>query len=302
VRRLVFGLLVLLAALAALVWAGEIGWGPFLITREGEQKIVLLLGRPVSVQTAPGISLRLPFGTTVLTFDRSLLYFNSQPQQIQTGDAERPVVDHYVVWRIVDPLKFFASFPSGMNQAEAQIDRVTRSDLREVVGQKTLAQVVTTEREQVMKAITQKSAASLAQFGIEVRDVRINRTELPPGTEENVYARMRSQREQLARKYRAEGDQEGRRIRAEADRDARVIVADAHRDSEILRGEGDAESARIYADAHATAPEFYGFVRRLEAYRKTIGAKTTLVVAPDNDFFKLLGRFEPKGAAPAPGQ
>src|SRR5262249_3885714 len=154
VRRLVFGLLVALAGLAALVWAGEIGWGPFVITREGEQKIVLLLGSPVSVQTQPGISLRLPFASTVLTFDRRFLHFNSLPQQIQTGDAERPVIDHYVVWRIADPLKFFASFPSGVSQAEAQIDRVTRSDLREVIGQKTLAQLVTSDRERVMKEIT----------------------------------------------------------------------------------------------------------------------------------------------------
>jgi membrane protease subunit HflC len=299
-RRAIVLLLVASAIGAALVWAGEIGWGPVVITREGEQKIVLLLGSPVSVQTKPGLSLRVPFASTVLRFDRRFLHFNSQPQQIQTGDAERPVIDHYVVWRIADPLKFFASFPSGMSQAEAQIDRVTRSDLREVIGQKTLAEVVTTEREQVMKAITEKSAASLAEFGIEVRDVRINRTELPPGTEENVYARMRSQREQLARKYRAEGEQEGRRIRAEADRDARVTVADARRDAEVLRGEGDAESARIYADAHSTAPEFYGFVRRLEAYKKTIGAKTTLVVPPDNDFFKLLGHYEPKGTPAGP--
>ncbi|HTY18455.1 MAG TPA: protease modulator HflC [Myxococcota bacterium] len=299
-RRLILALVVLLAALGALVWAGQIGWGPFVITREGEQKIVLLLGSPVSVQTKPGISLRLPLASSVLTFDRRLLYFNSQPQQIQTGDAERPLIDHYVVWRIVDPVKFVSSFPSGMSQAEAQIDRVTRSDLREVIGQKTLAEVVTTEREKIMKAITEKSAASLADFGIEVRDVRINRTELPPGAEENVFARMRSQREQLARKFRAEGDQDGRRIRAEADRDARVIVADAHRDAEILRGEGDAESARIYAEAHSIAPEFYGFLRRLEAYKKTIGDKTTLVVAPDNDFFKLLGHYDAKSAPSGP--
>jgi membrane protease subunit HflC len=215
---------------------------------------------------------------------------------MQTRDAERPVVDHYVVWRIADPLKFFASFPSGMGQAEAQIDRVTRSDLREVVGTKTLAEVVTTEREQVMRAITDKSAGSLAEFGIEVRDVRINRTELPSGTEENVYARMRSQREQLARKYRAEGDQEGRRIRAEADRDARVTVADAQRDADVLRGEGEAESARIYAEAHSVAPEFYGFVRRLDAYKKTIGEHTTLVVPPSSEFFELLQSFQPKAA------
>ena len=293
-RRYLFGLLVISAICAALVWAGEVGVGPVVITREGEQKVVLLFGSPVSVQTEPGLSLRVPLLSTVLTFDRRFLYSNSEPQQMQTRDAERPLVDHYVVWRIADPLKFFASFPSGMSQAEAQIDRVTRSDLREVVGTKTLAEVVTTERERVMKEITEKSAASLAEFGIEVRDVRINRTELPPGTEENVYARMRSQREQLARKYRAEGDQEGRRIRAEADRDALVTVADAQRDADILRGEGEAESARIYAEAHSIAPEFYGFVRRLDAYKKTIGEKTTLVVPPSNDFFDLLQSYQPK--------
>lgn len=293
-RRVLFAILVLSAIFAALVWAGEVGIGPVVITREGEQKIVLLFGSPVSVQTKPGLSLRLPFFSNVLRFDRRFLYFNSDPQQMQTRDAERPVLDHYVVWRIGDPLKFYASFPTGMSQAEAQIDRVTRSDLREVVGTKTLAEVVTTEREQVMKAITDKSAQSLAEFGIEVRDVRINRTELPAATEENVFARMRSQREQLARKYRAEGDQEGRRIRAEADRDARVTVADARRDAEILRGEGEAESARIYADAHGMAPEFFGFLRRLDAYKKTIGEKTTLVVPPTNDFFDLLQNYRAK--------
>jgi membrane protease subunit HflC len=295
-RRFLFGFLVVSAICAALVWAGEVGVGPVVITREGEQKVVLLFGSPVSVQTEPGLSLRVPLLSTVLTFDRRFLYSNSEPQQMQTRDAERPLVDHYVVWRIADPLKFFASFPSGMSQAEAQIDRVTRSDLREVVGTKTLAEVVTTERERVMQEITEKSAASLAEFGIEVRDVRINRTELPPGTEENVYARMRSQREQLARKYRAEGDQEGRRIRAAADRDSLVTVADAQRDADVLRGEGEAESARIYAEAHSIAPEFYGFVRRLDAYKKTIGDKTTLVVPPSNDFFDLLQSYQPKGA------
>jgi membrane protease subunit HflC len=293
-RRLIFALLVLSAIFAAFVWAGEVGVGPVLITREGEQKIVLLFGSPVSVQTEPGLSLRVPFFSNVLTFDRRFLYFNSDPQQMQTRDAERPVLDHYVVWRIADPLKFFASFPSGMSQAEAQIDRVTRSDLREVVGTRTLEEVVTTERDQVMKAITDKSAASLAEFGIEVRDVRINRTELPAATEENVFARMRSQREQLARKYRAEGDQKGRRIRAEADRDAQVTVANARRDAEILRGEGQAESARVYAEAHGLAPEFFGFLRRLDAYKKTIGEQTTLVIPPDNDFYELLQNYRAK--------
>lgn len=293
-RRLLFVGLVVSAALAALVWAGEVGIGPVVVTHEDEMKIVLLLGSPVSVQTEPGLSLRVPFFSDVRTFDKRFLYTNAEPLPMQTRDAEQPVIDHYVVWRIRDPLQFFRSFPTGIQQASDQVDRVTRSNVREEVGKRTFAEVVTTARGEVMEAITEASAAELASFGIEVRDVRINRTELPRSTEENVYARMRTERERLARKYRAEGDEEGRRVRAEADRDALVTVAEATRQASELRGAGDAESARIYAEAHGQAPEFYGFLRRLEAYRKTIGSQTTLVVPPDNEFFELLESYRAK--------
>ena len=163
-----------------------------------------------------------------------------------------------------------------------------RGQLREVIGQKRLMQVLKAERRAILDEITQQSSEAVKRFGVDVRDVRINRTELPRGTEANVYARMRTERQRLARKYRAEGDEEGRRIRAEADREARVLVAEAQRDAELLRGEGDAEAARIYAEAHGADPGFYDFVRSLEAYRKTLGGSTTLVLPPDSEFFKLL--------------
>jgi membrane protease subunit HflC len=300
-RRLLFALLVFSAIAAALVWLGEAGWGPVVITHEDEQKIVLFFGSPISVRTEPGLSLRPPL-SEVRVFDRRYQYLNSDPQQIQTRDAEQPVIDHYVVWRIADPLRFFADFPQGMEQAASQVDRVARSDVREIIGQRTMQELVADARSEIMEAITQQSGKRLAEFGIEVRDVRINGVELPQTTEANVFARMRSERERVARKYRAEGDEEGRRIRAQADREARVTVAEAHKESEILRGEGDAEAARIYAEAHALAPEFYGFVRRLDAYRKTIGDKTTLVLPPDNDFFELLSGFGVENGSPAPAR
>lgn len=296
--RLLFLGLVGSALLAALVWAGEVGIGPVVITHEDEMKIVLLFGSPVSELREPGLSLRVPLLSDVRTFDKRYLYSSSEALPMQTRDAEQPVIDHYVVWRIQDPLQFFRSFPAGMVQAEAQVDRVTRSDVREEIGKRTFAEVVTTARNEVMQAITESSAKELAGFGIEVREVRINRTELPESTEENVYARMRTERERLARKYRAEGDEQGRRVRAEADREARVTVAEAQREASELRGQGDADAARIYAEAHATAPEFYGFLRRLEAYKKTIGAGTTLVLPPDNEFFELLGRSGAETGAP----
>lgn len=298
-RRLLFALLVLSAIGAALIWLGEHGWGPVVITHEDEQKIVLFLGSPISIRTEPGISLRPPFAE-VRVFDRRYQYLNSEPQQMQTRDAERPVIDHYVVWRIADPLRFFADFPQGMQQAEAQVDRIARSDVRDIIGQRTMQELVADARNEIMTAIGEQSAARLEQFGIDVRDVRINRVELPETTEENVFARMRAERERLARKYRAEGDEEGRRIRAEAERDARITVAEARKQAEILRGEGDAEAARVYAEAHGQAPEFYGFVRRLDAYRKTIGAGTTLVLPPDNEFFELLSGSGAGRARPAP--
>lgn len=287
-RRLASLLALVAAAAVALVWAGALGIGPVVITREGEQKLVLQFGNPRLQLTEPGMALRIPLIEEVRAFDARLLYLNSEPQLIQTRDEERLVVDNYVMWRIADPLAFYRSFPTGRAGAEEQIDRAVRADVRDVIGRRTLNEVLTTRRVEIMETITRQSDEGLRDFGVQVLDVRINRTELPPGTEENVFARMRTERERLGRKYRAEGGEEARRIRAEADRDARVLVAEARRDSEILRGEGDARAARIYAEAYQGDADFYSFVRSLEAYRKTIGKGTTLVLPPDHEFFRIL--------------
>jgi membrane protease subunit HflC len=288
VRRALFFLLVLAAGAAALVKAGEYGIGPVVVTREDEQKLILLLRDPRDEATRPGLSFRIPFLEEVLTFDRRWLHLNSKPLIVQTIDRERIVVDNYVIWRIADPLQFYKSFPTGIERAELQIDREVGGNLREVVGERSIPQVLTEQRESIMREVTEKSAQALRPFGIEVRDVRINRTELPSGAEENVYARMRAERERLARKHRAEGEEEARTIRADADRRARVIVAEAREKAERLRGTGDAESARVYAAAYSRDPAFYEFVRSLEAYRKTLGEGTTLVLPPEHEFFRSL--------------
>jgi membrane protease subunit HflC len=301
-RRALFLLVVLAAALAALVKAGEYGLGPVVVTREDEQKLILLLKDPRDQATRPGLSLRIPFLEEVRTFDRRWLHLNSKARLVQTMDRERIVVDNYVIWRIDDPLQFYKSFPTGIEKAELQIDREVGGNLREVVGQHSIPEVLTEKREAIMGRVTEKSAQALRPFGIEVRDVRINRTELPPGAEENVYARMRAERERLARKHRAEGEEQARTIRAEADRRARVLVAEAREKSERLRGAGDAESARIYADAYSRDAAFYEFVRSLEAYRKTLGEGTTLVLPPEHEFFHSLnkGGSDLRPAAPPP--
>jgi membrane protease subunit HflC len=267
-----------------------LGFGPLIVTREGEQKIALLLGDPVAVIREPGVSLAL--ATEIRTYDSRWLHLSSEPKEIQTLDRERLVVDNYVIWRIADPLLFNESFPgvAGGNRSEAeiQIDQQVRAKVREVIGQRTLPDVLQEQRLAILAEITEKSSEALEHFGIALNDVRINRTELPARTEENVYARMRAERDRLARKYRAEGDEQARRIRAEADREAQIVVATARGEAARVRGEGEAESARIYAEAYSEDADFYEFQRGLEAYRKTIGEGTTMVLPPDHEFFRLL--------------
>ena len=281
-------LFVLIAGALALlaIAAGNLGIPPVVITREGEQKVVLLFGDVRNV-TTPGLSLAIPFVEVIRTYPSVWLYNDTDAQGIQTKDGEQLVVDNYTIWRIADPDQFMRSLGT-VDVAEQRIDRVVRDGVRNVIGQHTLSEVLESQRAAIMATITEGARQQLTPLGVEINDVRINRTELPPGTEESVYARMKTERERLAKKNRAEGDERARKIRAEADRDARVIVANARRDSEIQRGIGDAEAARIYGEAYSAEPDFYAFVRSLDAYRKTIDGKTTLVLSPDTEFFRYL--------------
>jgi len=301
VRRLILILFVLVGLFVGLVAAAQMGLGPVVITKEGEQKLILLLG-DVRTTTGPGISLRLPFIEDVQTYDARWLYLSAEALPIQTKDGEQLTIDNYVIWRIVDPEAFLRAFPGGRRDAEQRIDRSVRDDVREVIGRYALTDVLKNKRDAIMKEITAQSRLQIEDNGIEIRDVRINRTELPEGTEDSVYARMNAERERLAKKNRAEGEERARRIRAESERDARVIVAEGNRDAEIARGEGDAEATRIYAAAYNADPDFYEFTRSLEAYRKTIGNRTTLVLSPDTEFFQFIRSRNGSGDGKAAGE
>ena len=269
-----------------------LGRGPIVIVNEGEHRFAVFAGFSKAF-SEPGIALwYLPAELHPFDARWQLLRSGATTEEVPTADQERIVIDHYAVWRITDPERFYQAFRVDQTEAERQINQSVRDHARSVVGQHTLTQVLKDEREAIMGQITQLSAESVQRFGVEVLDVRINRTELPPAAESNVYARMRSERERLARKHRAEGEEEARTMRAEADREAQVIVAEARRQSEVMRGEGDAEAAAIYAESYGADPEFYEFVRSLEAYRKTIGEGTTMVLSPDHPFFRALNAPE----------
>ncbi len=309
--------LVLVAALLT-SW---LGFGPFIINREGELRIAKLFGSVQAVITEPGLHLAL--ATEVPVFDGRWLHLSSgpEPKPIQTLDHEPLVVDNFTIWRIRDPLRFSERFPAGVREAQRQLNQLVKSRVREVIGRLRLAEVlarkapddidlesareagcigpgapVDSERPADLTAvITARSCMVVRDFGIEIAEVRLNRTEIPSGNpEQKVYGRMRSEREELAKKYRAEGEEMARKIRATADRDAKITIERARAEATRIRGEGDAEAARIFAEAFSQDPSFYEFVRSLEVYRKTLGEGTTLVLPPDHPFLEFLLR---EGAA-----
>jgi membrane protease subunit HflC len=298
VRRLLFVALVLLALAVGLVWAGNYGYGPLVITREFEQKLVLRWGAdPVKVLDQPGIwPFRIPVIDRVEVFDRRLQHLDAEPVEMLIARGDKLIVSYYAVWRIADPLLFRQNFPKGMEEAEHRIQSKVRALVGDKIGGLTLAELLA--RSEVLHTLAEESNQGLADQGVHVVDVRLNRTEIPRNAEPAAYQQMREQRRARSREFRAAGEREARRVRAEAERLAVTTVAEARRQADVLRGEGDAEAARTYAAAYGQDPEFYAFVRSLEAYRKTIGDRTTLVLPPDHEFFRFL---EPGQAPPAAG-
>jgi membrane protease subunit HflC len=293
--RLLFIPIVLGALVVGMLWLATIDEGPLVINRADEYRLVLRLGKPVAELKEAGLAgmyyPRIPFLDEVEVFDKKIQYLNAAATEIEIGDNERLIVDYYVLWQISSPLEFRRSFPGGMSDAKNRIQRTIGSLVGDAVGNLTMSELLA--RAEELDNLGDRATNELESDGVQVVDVRINRTELPLPTESATFEQMREQRRAISREKRAVGEREAREIRARAEREAREMVAQANADAEVLRGEGDAESARIYATAHAKDPEFYSFVRSLEAYRKALGKQTTMIVPPDHAFFRYLDEDQP---------
>ncbi len=293
--RILFGMIVLGALAVGLLWAAQYDKGPLVINRADEYRLVLRLGKPVAELTEAGVGrmgdtewpfIRLPLLDVVEVFDKKIQYLNAAATEIEIVGNERLIVDYFVLWQIRSPLEFRRSFPGGMNEAKERIQRTIGSLVGDSVGGLTMAELLA--RAEVLETLDEIATQELASNGVSIIDVRINRTELPLPTEQATFEQMREQRRAISREKRAIGEREARELRAQADRDARELLAQANADAQVLRGEGDAEAARIYAEAYQVDAEFYAFTRTLEAYRKTIGENTTMVLPPDHEFFRYL--------------
>jgi membrane protease subunit HflC len=251
------------------------------------QAVVVQLGEPVRTVREPGLYGKIPFVQEVLYFDRRILDYDAQPRELLTVDKQQLVVDNYARFRIIDPLQYYRTVRNEAG-AQSRLDDILYSNVRETLGRHTLREIVSEKRAELLEQVTKRSDENARGYGIEVIDVRVKRVDLPEKNEQNVFSRMRTERERLAKKFRAEGEEEARKITSGADKDVRILMADARRQADIERGTGDAQAVKIFADAYGRDPGFYEFVRTLEAYRKTLGEGTTLILSPSSQFFRLL--------------
>ena len=259
----------------------------FYSVAETEQAVVTQLGRPVRLVRTPGLHLKVPFLQQLTLFENRLLDYDTAPAPVITRDKKNLVVDNYAKWRISDPLMFLQTVQNEAG-AQARLDDIIYSKVREQLGLHDLVEVIATQRDAIMRAVTVGSHEAAAAYGITVVDVRIRRADLPPENAQAVYGRMRTEREREAKRYRSEGQEEALKIRAETDKQKTILLAEAYEQEQAVRGEGDAAAMRIYATAFQQDPDFFGFVRTLEAYRKSLKGKTTLVLPPQMEFLRYL--------------
>ncbi|NQT62721.1 MAG: protease modulator HflC [Candidatus Marinimicrobia bacterium] len=262
-------------------------WGGVMIVDETEQIVIVQLGKPVRNIMKPGLNFKIPFIQSATVFERRLLEYDSAPNTILTEDKKNLILDNYAQWRISDPLKFMQTMRT-QALAQSRLDDIIYSSLRVQLGTHLMHEIVSTMRDSLMHKVTQNANFTAADYGIEIVDVRIKRADLPRENEQAVFDRMKAERERMAKQFRSEGDEEAVKIRAETDKDREIILADAYKLAQEVRGNGEAQAIKIYADAYKQDPDFYEFIRTMDAYKKVFDDKTKLVLTPESDFLRYL--------------
>ncbi len=254
-----------------------------------QSAIVLELSKPKEIITEPGLYFKIPFLQKVRYFSNQLLDNDSKPTEVITKDKKNLLIDNFTMFRIIDPLKFLETV-RGENGARARLDDIIYSELRVEIGTHDLHDIVTETRDAIMATVTKEANVKAKEYGIEVIEVRIKRTDLPPEVANSIFNRMRTERQRIAMEYRSEGKEEATKIRAETDKEKTIIVAEAYKMEQVIRGEGDAMATKIYADAYNSDPKFYAFMRSMEAYKKSLKTDTTLLMSESSDFLEFLNK------------
>ena len=268
----------------------------YLTVRETEFVLITQFGRPLYTIQDAGLHWKLPFQSAAY-FDRRLRIYNPRPSEFLTRDKKNLVIEPYVAWRIDDPRRFVESVGDPI-AAEMRLHDIVWSGLAAALGNHDLEALIAPDAKQVQAAAMLDSLAdatgraALLQYGIRIVDVRIKRLNLPEANKQAVFARMRAERERIARQYRAEGEEQALAIRASAERQREELLSAAYKDAEKIKGEGDAESTRTYSDAYSRNPRFYKLLRTLESYKKILDDKTTAILSSDSELLRVMMRGE----------
>lgn len=277
-----------LLALGVFVLVGAVALtGTLFTVHQTQQAIVLQLGETKRVIVEPGLHYKIPLLQNVIYYDNRVLDVDPPAQEMPLVNQLRIIVDAFARYRIVDPLKFYQAVRTE-NGFRDRFGTILNGSVRDALGQAELADLLTKKRVEVMQEISRGVSRREAEFGIEVVDVRIGRTDLPQETSQSVYNRMRSDRAAQASLLRGQGQETKARIEAEADRERTILLADAEREAQIQLGQGEAESRRVLNEAHGKDPEFYAFMRSMEAYRGSLNEGTTMILNPESEFFRFF--------------
>lgn len=261
------------------------------VVDQRQTAIKFRFGEVVSVQTDPGLYFKMPMFENVRFFDRRIQTLDTKDaERIQTKEKNNVLVDSYVKYRIVDVQQYYISTGGGdQTRAELRLSQTINDDMRAQFGLRTLAEVISGERDKIMELLRQRADEDARKIGIEVLDVRLKRVDLVQEISSDVFKRMDSERKRVANELRSTGSGEAEKIRADADRQREIILAEAYREAQRIKGEGDAKAAAIYASAFSKNPEFYSFYRSMDAYRETFRNKgDVMVLDPSSDFFKYM--------------
>jgi len=260
------------------------------VVSEIERAVKLRFGEIVEFDVQPGLHFKWPIVNSIKYFDGRILTLDAVPQRYLTSEKKALMVDSFIKWRIKDVAKYFTTTGGDEERAKRLLSQRVDTGLRNEFGIRTVKEVVSGERDQLMNSLaTSLDTIAQQELGVEVIDLRVKKIDLPFEVSDSVYNRMRTERERLARELRAQGNEVAEKIRATADKDKTIILADAYREAEETRGSGDAKATATYAEAYTKDPEFYDFTRSLKAYQATFQSKgDILIIDPDSDFFKYL--------------
>ena len=266
--------------------------GAFFIVNETKQAIVLQFGEPRQVISKPGLQFKIPFIQDAVFLDSRMLNLDPQPEEMILSDQKRIIVDSFARYKIVDPLKFFQTVRNEATFAD-RFGRIINAAVRGVIAQYSLSSLLSEDRSKIMSSIQSQVKNEEVSFGVQIIDIRIGRTDLTEQVSNNVYQRMRSERDKEANLLRAEGQELSKEIKASADRQQTVIIAEAERTSSILRGEGDASKNKILGDAYSLDEEFFDFLRTMQACKETFGdTDMSMVIVPGQVCEKFFGEIE----------